>query len=162
MSFRRNRRGQSAIEYTMTYGWAILVIIIAAVILWRSGLLEFSRDVQPGSRGFSQIRPLDWKLSADGTLLITIENDAGSILVLPAGGVTASVLGGAASCTGSAPAADVSPFRPAAVQTVTLTGCGAPPGGTGTYYRANVSILYSNPGSGLNHQSVGILWGPLE
>ncbi len=31
----KSKRSQSALEYMMTYGWAILIIVIVAVILYR-------------------------------------------------------------------------------------------------------------------------------
>lgn len=34
----RSKRAQSALEYMMTYGWAIIVIVVVAVILYSMGL----------------------------------------------------------------------------------------------------------------------------
>jgi hypothetical protein len=33
-------KGQSALEYMMTYGWAILIIVIVAVILYSMGIFN--------------------------------------------------------------------------------------------------------------------------
>ncbi len=33
----KSKRSQSALEYMMTYGWAILIIVIVAVILYSMG-----------------------------------------------------------------------------------------------------------------------------
>ncbi len=33
----KSKRSQSALEYMMTYGWAILIIVIVAVILYSRG-----------------------------------------------------------------------------------------------------------------------------
>jgi uncharacterized protein (UPF0333 family) len=35
---RMNSKGQGAMEYLMTYGWAILVVIIVGIVLWQSGV----------------------------------------------------------------------------------------------------------------------------
>lgn len=34
----RSKRAQSALEYMMTYGWSIIVIVVVAVILYSMGL----------------------------------------------------------------------------------------------------------------------------
>ena len=36
----KGRRSQSALEYMMTYGWAILIIVIVAVILYSMGIFN--------------------------------------------------------------------------------------------------------------------------
>ena len=46
-------RSQSALEYMMTYGWAILIIVIVAVILYSMGIFNPSSSVTTTSSGFS-------------------------------------------------------------------------------------------------------------
>ena len=36
-----NKRSQSALEYMMTYGWAILIIVIVAAVLYSFGIFGF-------------------------------------------------------------------------------------------------------------------------
>ena len=45
--------GQSALEYMMTYGWAILIIVIVAVILYSMGIFNPRASVTASSSGFS-------------------------------------------------------------------------------------------------------------
>ena len=47
------KTGQSALEYMMTYGWAILIIVIVAVILYSMGIFSPSSSVSFSSSGFS-------------------------------------------------------------------------------------------------------------
>ena len=49
----KNKRSQSALEYMMTYGWAILIIVIVAVILYSMGIFNPSSSVTFTSSGFS-------------------------------------------------------------------------------------------------------------
>lgn len=156
-----SRRGQSAIEYMVTYGWVLLIVALVAVLLWQMGILEITKDVTPGSRGFSQITPLDWRMTTAGELTVTFLNDAGTILSIPAGGMLASV--GPNSCTpeASVPSSDKNPYRPGEAIQITITDCPVT-GKAGDYYRVNMTINYNNPKSGISHQSVGVLWGPLE
>jgi len=38
-------KGQAALEFLMTYGWAILIVIAVAIALWRMGVLSPSTGV---------------------------------------------------------------------------------------------------------------------
>ncbi|MGC8533449.1 MAG: LamG-like jellyroll fold domain-containing protein [Candidatus Parvarchaeum sp.] len=49
----KSRRSQSALEYMMTYGWAILIIVIVAVILYSMGIFNPSSSVTATSSGFA-------------------------------------------------------------------------------------------------------------
>ncbi len=49
----KSKRSQSALEYMMTYGWAILIIVIVAVILYSMGLFNPSSSITFTSSGFS-------------------------------------------------------------------------------------------------------------
>ena len=53
ISLIKSRRSQSALEYMMTYGWAILIIVIVAVILYSMGIFNPSSSVTTTSIGFS-------------------------------------------------------------------------------------------------------------
>jgi len=41
------KTGQGAMEYLMTYGWAILVVIIVGVVLWQMGLFNPTPGPEP-------------------------------------------------------------------------------------------------------------------
>ena len=49
----KGKRSQSALEYMMTYGWAILIIVIVAVILYSMGIFNPSSSITFTSSGFS-------------------------------------------------------------------------------------------------------------
>jgi len=140
----------------MTYGWAILIILVVGVMLWQTGYLEASKNIQPGKRGFSQMRPVDWRLTNSGTFEVTLINDAGTTLVLSSVSVSVQGEGDCDSYTTSIPN-----MRPAQTVQVQLSGCptGLVPG---DYYRINATVEYANPASGINHMSVGIVWGGVE
>ncbi len=52
-----DKKAQSALEYMMTYGWAILIIVIVAVILYSMGIFNPSSSVTATSSGFSPFTP---------------------------------------------------------------------------------------------------------
>ena len=48
---KMNNKGQGAMEYLMTYGWAILVVMIVGVVLWQLGVFNV---------GQGTVVPKDW------------------------------------------------------------------------------------------------------
>ena len=62
----KNKRSQSALEYMMTYGWAILIIVIVAVILYSMGIFNPSSSVTFTSSGFSPFTISSVICSQDG------------------------------------------------------------------------------------------------
>ncbi|MCW1295565.1 MAG: hypothetical protein QXD02_05105 [Candidatus Parvarchaeum sp.] len=75
-SLSKTRRSQSALEYMMTYGWAILIIVIVAVILYSMGIFNPSSSVTTTSSGFSPF-----------TISSTICNPAGLYVAIIGGGL---------------------------------------------------------------------------
>jgi|GEM_PF-916543 len=53
-----DRKGQGAMEYLTTYGWAILVVIVIGIAFWRLGIFEIGSSQPPTSTGFTTIKPL--------------------------------------------------------------------------------------------------------
>ncbi len=51
-------KGQGSFEYMMSYGWAVLVIVVLAVVLWNLGVFNPSSVMQ--AAGFSVLRPVAW------------------------------------------------------------------------------------------------------
>jgi hypothetical protein len=157
-------RGQSAIEYMMTYGWAILVVLVAGIVLWQMGYLELGRNITPDKRGFSQLTPLDWSLIINanglGNLTLIIQNNAGTVVEIQADGTAASMTsGGTGSCTLST-ALPITDVRPGTTKKIEFVNCPLQVAKTGEYYRVNVTIAYQAK-SGLPHRSNGVVWGPI-
>jgi len=143
----------------MTYGWAMLVIIGLGVVLWRMGVFNIGQDATPGKRGFSQVTPLDWKCVSDGTFSVRITNEAGVIVNVSDANATI-VDGGSGKCQNKV-GVPVDVFRPAQSTTISFSGC--PITGTkGSYCQAELTFIYYNPASGIEHTSYGKVWGPLE
>jgi len=72
-------KGQTAVEYLMTYGWAILIILIVAGVLAYYGIFAPAGFLGPSASGFSQVYVLSpWDFKTDGNLTIQIENRVGT------------------------------------------------------------------------------------
>jgi hypothetical protein len=74
-------KGQTAIEYLMTYGWAILIILIVAGVLAYYGIFAPSGFLGPTARGFGQVQVLNpWSLATTGTMTLNLENRVGGTI----------------------------------------------------------------------------------
>ena len=95
-----NRKGQAALEFMMTYGWAILVVLAAIGALSYFGILNPSRftpDTCLASAPFScPGKPL---VTSDGNITLSLVNGQGYSILVNASTMTYSV-----TMTGCTPA----------------------------------------------------------
>ncbi len=69
----RSRKGQTAMEYLMTYGWAIIIVIIVGVVLWR--LNVFTPSAGKTSSGFDTFNVgTNFRIGSDGSATIILVN----------------------------------------------------------------------------------------
>jgi len=149
-TMKRRVKGQASLEYLMTYGWAILIILVVGLVLWQMGFFN-PPATGHGCSGFSHIVPLDTKLSGN-KLTIIISNEAGARLDVK--NVSATI--GSETKTGTFSGV----MRPGRTEEVNITFGSAFT--TGDYYRANIVIEYENVVSGISHKSSGDCWGTVE
>jgi hypothetical protein len=102
---KMNNKGQGAMEYLMTYGWAILVVMIVGVVLWQLGVFGGAGGNVNRATGFTVIKPFDRSIQATATSLnATFTNAGGTPISIGAMGIsgatcTASMLGGVDTTT---------------------------------------------------------------
>jgi hypothetical protein len=128
-------KGQSALEYLITYGWAILVILVVLAVLWYYGIFNPSKwagEMATSGSAF-QTSVVNTNLKAT-SLGLTLNNIAGSALTVNSITVTGDVT--AASC---AVGQNVS-----AGATITLPSCTtATTVPAGTLAKFTVSVNYN-------------------
>lgn len=61
------KKGQAAMEYLMTYGWAILIVIVVVAALYAMGVFRIGKAPVACSPCFSTFAYIDY---ADGQLLV--------------------------------------------------------------------------------------------
>jgi hypothetical protein len=139
------KKAQAAMEFLMTYGWAILIVIAAAAALAYFGVFRAGRNVPTvcdlGS-GFS----CNAKVTSDGTATIIITNGLG----MTANDVVLTI---ESQCTPSA--VDITDGNS---QTFT---CTVTSGTAGTKYKHDLQFFYIEE-SGLNHTKTGNLVAQYE
>jgi hypothetical protein len=133
-------KGQTAIEYLMTYGWAILIILIVAGVLAYYGIFAPAGFLSPTARGFGQVQVLNpWSLNAaDGGLTLNLENRVGGQISIT--DWTLDVGDGAISCD-IAPDVDVNSGSKQVVSCTPAAGWTAQTAGSS--YTATVTIIYT-------------------
>jgi hypothetical protein len=164
MKLNKGLKGQASIEYLATYGWAILTITVVGIIVWQMGLFDLPPE-DPGCRGFSQVRPIDWiytpdpDVGLDSEFNVVIVNEANTKLLIPANGVRIYIEN-EGLCTISDPDVDANMSAGAKLQ-MNISHC---PGSVGkeAQYRAQINISYRNMASGMDRESAGICWGTTE
>ncbi len=131
-------KGQSALEYLVTYGWAILAIVVVAAVLWYFGVFNPGNFASQASsaRGFGDVSVLDQRYNST-TLSLVLGNSVGQNIY-----VTDISVAGTSGTVGDAniAAGGQTTF------TVTAVGdCGV----AGSSYDTAVTITYTNNKTGL-------------
>lgn len=142
-TFTRTKKGQSAMEYLMTYGWAILIVIIVAAVLFSLGVFNPSTFQQTAAVGFSgfNVPAGGFQVSsATGTLTMQITNGVGSQITVTESGANI----GSTHIMNTGGTTVVGPG-----QTTTLTFASIGSFTPGAAYTANVNITYTNDNTGL-------------
>ncbi len=74
---KSKRKAQSALEYMMTYGWAILIIVIVAVVLYSLGIFNPSSSITATVTGFAGLGTPSAICYSNGVLNITMGDSVG-------------------------------------------------------------------------------------
>ncbi len=81
-AFLTTKSGQSALEYMMTYGWAILIIVIVAVILYSMGIFNPASSISSTITGFSATPVSNAICTANGVLRIAVGDTTGHRILI--------------------------------------------------------------------------------
>lgn len=82
-----NNKGQSALEYLMTYGWALVVIVIVVAALFAFGI--FNPPSAGTCTGLSKLAYKDHDVNADDAFTLIVANgNIGRITLDPITGIT--------------------------------------------------------------------------
>ncbi|MBT4539467.1 hypothetical protein HOC32_04235 [Candidatus Woesearchaeota archaeon] len=143
----RDKKGQAAMEFIMTYGWAILVVLVAIGALAYFGVLNPSNFLPSSCTVGPGISCDDFKITTTDAQLV-LRNGLGDDLT--AAQVTVS------GCTGSAEASGDDAWNNGDVlggaDGITLTSCTN--GASGARYKADVVVAYTSS-SGISHNVTG-------
>lgn len=144
------RRGQTAMEYLMTYGWALLIIAIVIVALWAMGV--FKLGAPTGATGFQSFRIVGFDVNAvTDDLRLTIGNMTGKRITLSS--ITVSM--GGTECGSATPGTSLSPGATTEV-TISVVNCGCEVGDTFSF---GLTITWTDPETGYVYTDRGTISG---
>ena len=156
------KKGQAAMEFLMTYGWALLVVLIAIGALAFFGVLNPSRFLPNSCTIAPGFACTDFAASAaSGDITVVLQNGLGEDL----GTVTMSLANGnVASCNGNflwntltSGTITVTTFADGAATTF-IKDCGAASVlAKGTKFKGDLQVKYQIGSAGLQHNKVGQL-----
>ena len=148
-------KGQAALDFLMTYGWAIALVVIIAAVLFALGIFDVSNFVGNKAVGFSQVAVKGWSLDTAGTFKIKLSNQAGVPIRIDS--VIVEITGTSSNVT-----LVPSPLQlSTGIDTTELsTAVGAFPGLTsGSGYTARVIIAYTDMNAQFPYTTSGTLTG---
>ncbi|MBN1923718.1 MAG: hypothetical protein JW791_03070 [Nanoarchaeota archaeon] len=147
------RKAQSALEYLMTYGWAILIIVIVGAALFALGVFNPGGSTALQVRGLSNFQVDDALFDTNGTLTLVLGVKTGKTTTVL--DVDFSILGGI-ECNNTA---DIDNVVVPASQTKDIiiypeVGCGLT---AGDLVQLDTDITYTVAGSQIVHTDTGTL-----
>ena len=143
-------RGQTSLDFLMTYGWALLIIFIVVGVMFALGIFNVGAFIGPRVTGFNQLNVVAWNIDSAGNLKFKLQNYAGMDIRV----VKVEALNEGSSYTYninnvSIPNGMVSGIIPVGV----ISGLTA-----GTYYTLPLRITYTDP-SGFAYTETGTFTG---
>jgi len=139
------RKGQGSVEYLMTYGWVILVVMLVGIVLWRFGVFSPAQGTM-GFSGFGAVKPIDHVSPKSGNLNVVFMNGAGAMINMNVSVGDIKVIVGWINTND-----DVM---------VSFSGLSGVCDPGMNSYNVNMNATYYNSISGLKHTDSGRVWGP--
>ena len=153
---RSNKRGQAALEFLMTYGWAILVVLVIIGALAYFGVLNPDTLIPEKCSLETGINCQDWQLETDA-MHLQLQNGIGKRIDIM--NMTASESQGDGYCENITDPTPVG-INNGNSQTLTLDCSNIED--TGRKIKLGFEITYQYVGSDLNHTSKGELLANLQ
>lgn len=143
-------KGQTALDFLMTYGWALLLIVLVIGALFALGVFDINSFLGARAVGFAQVGVAAWNVDANGNMTAQFTNRVGSDIRVD----NATVKYKTSSATF---AVNVNVTNGQTSSTRTL---GNVPGlASGISYNLQVSIGYTDLNTNFAYQSSGTLTG---
>lgn len=170
------RKGQGSVEFLMTYGWAILGLLVAMVVMWQWGVFSFGETIDPGSFGFWGINILngnDFTFDAKGNLQFSAYNTVGANITIvyvnaTVGQNTVECEPGGGDICSFVPNVDDEPnsgdesytIPPGKIRRIALSDNTLWRGDAGSRFEMTLVMRYTDSRTGSQvYQSSGKLWG---
>ena len=151
------KKGQAALDFLMTYGWAIALVVIVAAALFALGVFDVSNFVGTKAAGFSGVAVQGWTFSNNGTFAIKLTNQYGQKINITGVNITIS---GEAQNFSSLPATLDVGATSGQLNSSTFAAAGKL--GIGAGYQAKLVINYTDMVSNFAASTSGTLTGKAQ
>ena len=141
-----HKKGQAAMEFLMTYGWAILVVLVAIGALAYFGVLSPGKFLPESCTIAPGYSCEDFKIGTDGSATVILKNGAKATLN------TISVSIGAVAATACNPNTGLAV---GSITTCTWAAASLATGTAGERFKDTVSFTYTEAGSTISHTKTG-------
>jgi hypothetical protein len=161
-------KGQGSLEFLMTYGWVLLVILVALVIMWQWGLFSLGQRIDPGSFGFWGLavqQGNEFILDSNGRLQVGVINNAGANLTIIncTGTIDQNSVHGECGDGSGGCGLDSCVLKPGNSTVIVLADGVNWKDSPGKRFDATLVFTYKDNRTGNNvHQSSGRIWGIVE
>ena len=71
-------KGQTALDFLMTYGWALLLIVLVVGALFALGIFDIGSFLGSRATGFAQVGVAAWRVTDTGNFTAQFTNRVGS------------------------------------------------------------------------------------
>lgn len=146
-------KGQSAIEYLLTYGWMVIALVAIIAALFYLGILNPGTWFATSNEvlGMSTYTVTDFTITPSGYLTLYVKSSVGTKTRIT--GVKVKGI----SLTSISPTTPID-MNPG--QNRTISGYANLTGESGTsFYNSNLEIIYDVVGGGTNHTDSGVMRG---
>ena len=145
------KRGQAALEFLMTYGWAILAAIIVIGVLAYFGVFSPGQFIPSAAVVNPPFYANAWNVdNSDSEVSIELQNNGGVDVSVTSVAITPS--DGATDCTTDTTATPIAAGG-LATKAITCAGLDA----AGETFKADIAITYTKTGSTLALSSTGTI-----
>ncbi len=145
------KKAQAGLDFLMTYGWALLLIVLVVGALFALGIFDVGSFLGSKASGFAQLSPVGWRLSSVGALTVMLENHAGTHVNVTAINAT---MGTETVNYGTA-----FTMATGAQSSTTTVGTFSSPGSVGDSYSIEVVISYIDTSTGFQYVDSGTVTG---
>jgi hypothetical protein len=148
-------KGQAALDFLMTYGWALLLIALVAAALLALGILDSGSFMGSRAVGFSQVSPTGWSFDSSGAFKLKLKNNAGSNIIVTS--ITATYGQETAVFAPPVDLANLTYGAESGVLNVGTFGVDKP----GASYTMRVNINYTDSEAGFPYNDAGTVTGKI-
>ena len=150
---RDEKAGQATTDFLLSYGLAILIVVLVAALLFALGIFDASNFVGTKSAGFAGVAVKGWSMDSSGLFTLQLTNHVGQMINIT--GVSIAVDAANASVNSSIGTLPVS--ADTGVLSTNASAFGARTPGSG--YIASVIINYIDMSTGFASTAKGTLTG---